>query len=701
MGNYSSYGTLGALTGSEYLLASGGVEGAPDEVLRVTTRQVALTGRRQCIIIAASDTVNPGAADYVCTGSGDDVVISEAINSLRGIGGTVLLRAGTYGLTSPIVHDADWVSLIGEARGFWGKYNGPYPTLSSEGMPGGAKLKQLTANTDGIHVGTNYESGSPRHQGLRFKDLYLYGPGGGIGIYDPANTDISEITDCVFHNWGSGIDIAWDTPFISGNSVQSCTGTGLAHRFVFGTIVKNIFYDLGGSGLLLTGAGGTQVLGNTIGSVGYTSQTSAILIEGGKAHAISGNTVQGINTGCPSVIEIVGGALHAVTGNTLSVDDIVGNAVTANLTANGVYLHSGSTGCVVTGNTINNTNASASGKAVVLGAAGDSTASTGNAVAGNTITGGKWNGGGTTTIIDNSGGATNQIGINAGDARTGSGISDAPADGTLYGRKNNAWSPVTGGSVPAGAPLLGGSSGGTLVPVSIGSGLALSGVSGSQTLSATGSGGTGTNNTVVTVAPWTRPSLSAFTQRNTSGATITDHANGPLTILLPSGAANACYGVEQAIPTGETYTVTAQIRFMSPVAASNYVSCGIYITDGTKLFNFYVQRAANDANQLLLQENWTNATTYTSTPTTLTVVTVPDWLRIYSDGTNLNCQISDNGADWLTMISVPISGGFLGTPTAAGFLLATSPGAIGAYGSLLNWELTAGAGSTTTFAATY
>jgi hypothetical protein len=365
--------------------------------------------RQSSIVIAASDSADPYASDYICTGSADQTAISAAIFSLRGKGGKVLLRAGTYVLNATIVHDADWVILEGETRGFWGAYAGAYPIISIEGLTGGTKLKQTQSGASVIVVGTNLQ-GNARHQGIGIKNLCLFGYQlTGTAILDTVNTDNSQITDCFIHNFSKGISLGWDTPFISGNSVQSCASDAITVTNAYGAIVKNICYDIGGSGIVVSAAA-CQIVGNTVGDTG----NSGILISG-KSNTVVGNTVQNVRVN--HCVEINGGVNNAINGNTLSLTYNASGApgTNANSTGNGIYLHASAINNAITGNTINNINTTASGYAVVLGASGDTTV-TGCAVIGNVVTGGKWNAGSTTTILDSSGGSTNKIGMNPGDS---------------------------------------------------------------------------------------------------------------------------------------------------------------------------------------------------------------------------------------------------------------------------------------------
>lgn len=371
-------------------------------------------GRAVAITIAASDSLNQQNADLYCNGVNDDVIINNALWALRGTGGTVLLRAGTYYLGNSIVMDSDWTTLQGEAHGFWGKYNGRWPDTATEGLPGGAKLKMLASSTDVITVGTNYQQAGNRHQGLAFRRLYIYG-NSASGIYDTVTTDISIIEDCTFQNCFNVIYLAWDTPKILNCSIQSCNGFGIQFAGVWGTIQGCIIYDIGGTPVIFSGSGGHKLIGCTIGSCCASFSGDAVDINAPFC-VIQGNTIQGVNQG--NIIEISdsGAYNNAIVGNTLSLNDVTGSAIPdTNTTGHGIYVHTSSTNNTIVGNTINDSfGSSTSGYAVALGSGTDATA-TYNTVVGNALTGGQWNGASASSALyDGSGGSTNQFSANSG-----------------------------------------------------------------------------------------------------------------------------------------------------------------------------------------------------------------------------------------------------------------------------------------------
>lgn len=80
--------------------------------------QVAASGggvfaRPATFVVAASNAKDTTNADYICTGTNDDVTIQTAINALPSNGGTVLLTDGTYTIGSTIILTA-FQRLIGQ-----------------------------------------------------------------------------------------------------------------------------------------------------------------------------------------------------------------------------------------------------------------------------------------------------------------------------------------------------------------------------------------------------------------------------------------------------------------------------------------------------------------------------------------------------------------------------------------------------------
>jgi len=69
---------------------------------RLPRYQAVDEGRASSVVVAASDSSHPYAADYVCDGDSDEVEIQAAIDSLPAHGGQVYCRAGAYSLKNKV-----------------------------------------------------------------------------------------------------------------------------------------------------------------------------------------------------------------------------------------------------------------------------------------------------------------------------------------------------------------------------------------------------------------------------------------------------------------------------------------------------------------------------------------------------------------------------------------------------------------------
>ena len=71
--------------------------------------------RAATVVVAASNSRDKSLAKYVCDGSKDQVQIQQAIDEARGVGGEVVLLAGTYKIDGTIVLAGGYVKLCGES----------------------------------------------------------------------------------------------------------------------------------------------------------------------------------------------------------------------------------------------------------------------------------------------------------------------------------------------------------------------------------------------------------------------------------------------------------------------------------------------------------------------------------------------------------------------------------------------------------
>lgn len=359
-------------------------------------------------VVAASNSSLEArqGADLVCGGTGtDDVAINALIAQIGAAGGgTIRFRLGTYLLSNTILIDYDYITLSGEGKCHWLSYSGAYPTHEAPGNPGGSLFYQQGA-VNGITIGTTVANmnGDNRHKGIAIRDLYLYGAAYAVysnGIYDNLHTDISEISTCIIHGFSAGINVAWDTGIINGNEIQDCAGNGIQIGNVYTVVSNNIVFDFNGIGIY-SSAIGARIIGNIIGDVYSSGGGDGIQIKGGSQSVVCGNVINGVLAG--NGIQLKNSASNcAINGNTISLTGVGTPMASNNTTLHGIAIGIDGTACSynsINGNTIGNpATANSTGFAVNIGSAAAY-----NAVFGNTISGGKWNGGGSSTNVNNAG----------------------------------------------------------------------------------------------------------------------------------------------------------------------------------------------------------------------------------------------------------------------------------------------------------
>lgn len=342
-------------------------------------------GKRNFTAVIAAVDSSAGGADYRCTGTGDQATINAAITACGSRGGRILLRAGNYSLSAPYVVDRDCITIEGENRPMWGQ------SVDAEGTRA-TKLKASGTGYNLVSFDLTNAGAENRLRGLAFRDLYFYGNNrSGYGIRDAiGHLDVCEITNCMFHELAAGIDINWDTPLISGNSVQYCN-SGIKSAYHYGTITKNVVYDCDSWGIWVEGQG-TQIMGNTIGQC-----TTGITLPAAQGCAVTGNSISGVKGSASGIALDTGARWNAVTGNTIGVHGLITNQNLTNVAGDGIQIGNTGSACVdntISGNTVI-AQASTTGYAVAA-----RNGSTRNTIVGNTIgSPSTWNSGSATTIL--------------------------------------------------------------------------------------------------------------------------------------------------------------------------------------------------------------------------------------------------------------------------------------------------------------
>jgi len=246
------------------------------------------------IIVAASDSQQKYKADYICSGSGDQTTINNAISALPSGGGIIYLLEGTYNLTGPITITKSNVAIIGSGKATILK------RMWDETLPN---------NSGVITVG----DGTNSYEGILISNLQIDGNKGSYtSTYNHAIFFKKYITKSK----------------IKGNWIQNSAGHGIyfyaaasgesnSYNIIEGNDIRSNYY-----GIYLPYSSYNTISGNTVQGNG----SYGILLSSSSNNTISGNTVQGNSS--------IGISLSSSSNNTISGNTVQGNG------SNGIYLYS-------------------------------------------------------------------------------------------------------------------------------------------------------------------------------------------------------------------------------------------------------------------------------------------------------------------------------------------------------------------------
>lgn len=188
--------------------------------------------RPATIVIAASNssTASKVAADYVCDGINDSIIINQAINSLSSVGGTVLLLEGEYNLTTAIGLNSN-VTLKGVGNATVLKVASSFVDgdiiVNSDWSEGNSNIEVRDLVINGVnYTGTYALNGIHFEIGENYviENVDLFGlKGDGIFLYGIWNSSVANcrIKTCV----GSGLNLNYcDTCVFEGNIITGCDG---------------------------------------------------------------------------------------------------------------------------------------------------------------------------------------------------------------------------------------------------------------------------------------------------------------------------------------------------------------------------------------------------------------------------------------------------------------------------------------------
>ncbi len=227
--------------------------------------------------------------------------------------------------------------------------------------------------------------------------------------------------------------------------------------------------------------------------------------------------------------------------------------------------------------------------------------------------------------------------------------------------------------------------GGVATPTRLGAGtsayvLTSNGPGTAPTYQPTGGGGGAALN-VFGVLVSAVPTVASLTWQNQGAATAANQSSGIYMFAPASAGDNIRALVKSAYPaTPYTFTLGECLNY----SLVNYASGGICISDGTKYVLFGV--GYNGGNALCAVQYWTNASSFSSSPASLTIRDSQFiWLRVLDNGTNLIFSVSPNGIDFSTVIATVARTAFL-TPSKVGIYLNVTNATHSMSANFLSWD---------------
>jgi parallel beta-helix repeat protein len=291
---------------------------------RSDTRQVYVyTGSRwqadrttATLIVAASDSANKEKADYICTGTNDDVMIETAIAALPAGGGILHLLEGTYNISNEVNITSN-VKMVGA---------GPSTVL---------KLAAVGTTMDVIDVASaqNVIISSLRVDGTS-------GTGGTQnGIYFASTAASSSVVAVEVHNMrNDGFKMGAPKSITIKDSIfRNNIGNGInIYDGSYGQVVNNISRYNGLSGLYSSGGAENWVIDSNI----FSNNTTGIWVQDSWRNIISNNqsvlNTQGFFSSDCSYSQIIGNRFgdNISSGinfggyyNSISDNQVIGNGV--------------------------------------------------------------------------------------------------------------------------------------------------------------------------------------------------------------------------------------------------------------------------------------------------------------------------------------------------------------------------------------
>lgn len=242
------------------------------------------------VVVAAANSLNQAAANYVCDGTNDEVEIQAALDALPATGGEVLLLDGTYYVEESIVLDS-------------------YQTLRGQG-----RNTIITTNTNNLSILTATGTVGTPKEGILIADLCIDGASqtANEGIYWTYVNHSKIINLWVLDNGND--DIALENCYyntIRGNTCSGAfSGIALIYYSSYNSIVSNICSE-NGNGIYIEGESNAVV-----GNICYDNTAAGIYLYYASYNEITGNVC--VDNGYYGIIIYYSGAANRIINNELT-----------------------------------------------------------------------------------------------------------------------------------------------------------------------------------------------------------------------------------------------------------------------------------------------------------------------------------------------------------------------------------------------
>lgn len=139
-----------------------------------------------------------------------------------------------------------------------------------------------------------------------------------------------------------------------------------------------------------------------------------------------------------------------------------------------------------------------------------------------------------------------------------------------------------------------------------------------------------------------RPRLADFTWNNQGSATAADVDRGVQFVGDAIGNSNNWHMLQKAYPT-VPFTLIIKFKHTAPGKRYHQVALGVRDSGTGRFNNMHLERNTGHTVQ-----RWTNETTHNSTTTDYgALITMPEWIKLVDNNTNLIFSYSHDGEFWI------------------------------------------------------